>query len=143
MSIAGSCLCGKVRFEIEKAVGPFEICHCSRCRKVSGSIGLPMVGVLAQDYRLVSGAEFVQLYMAPLLRRPPRYHTHFCSNCGSPVPPARASGERMEIPAGLFDDDLKLKPDKHIFVECIASWDEITDSLPRFTLRELIRERTK
>jgi hypothetical protein len=31
--IRGSCLCGGVTFEIERAVGPFELCHCSRCRK--------------------------------------------------------------------------------------------------------------
>jgi hypothetical protein len=33
----GSCLCGGVRFEVDRAVGPFELCHCSRCRKASGS----------------------------------------------------------------------------------------------------------
>ena len=35
--IRGSCLCGSVKFEIERAAGPFELCHCARCRKVSGS----------------------------------------------------------------------------------------------------------
>jgi len=35
--IPGSCLCGGVRFAIAKAVGPFELCHCRRCRKSSGS----------------------------------------------------------------------------------------------------------
>ncbi len=29
--IQGGCLCGGVRFEIARAVGPFELCHCSRC----------------------------------------------------------------------------------------------------------------
>jgi hypothetical protein len=36
--IKGSCLCGGVRFELDRAAGPFEICHCNRCRKVSGSV---------------------------------------------------------------------------------------------------------
>ncbi|MCI3132528.1 GFA family protein [Phenylobacterium aquaticum] len=34
---AGSCLCGGIAFEIS---GPFEaffLCHCSRCRKDTGS----------------------------------------------------------------------------------------------------------
>lgn len=35
--IRGSCLCGGVRFGIERAVGPFELSHGTRCRKVSGS----------------------------------------------------------------------------------------------------------
>jgi hypothetical protein len=41
----GSCLCGGVRFEIERFVGPFELCHCTRCRKVSGSAYLTWLGV--------------------------------------------------------------------------------------------------
>ena len=54
--IRGSCLCGLVRFEIDKAIGPFEICHCNRCRKVSGSQGLAAVGVNTCDYHFISGA---------------------------------------------------------------------------------------
>ena len=33
----GGCLCGAVRFELDRAVGPFELCHCNRCRKTTGS----------------------------------------------------------------------------------------------------------
>ena len=42
--IMGRCLCGGVRFEIVQAVGPFELCHCNRCRKVSGSAFAAMLG---------------------------------------------------------------------------------------------------
>ena len=35
MAIRGSCLCGGVRFEIDRACGPAEFCHCNRCRKLS------------------------------------------------------------------------------------------------------------
>ena len=34
--IRGSCLCGAVAFEIEGEVTPIGMCHCSKCRKVSG-----------------------------------------------------------------------------------------------------------
>ena len=47
----------------------------------------------------------------------------------------------MEIAAGLFDDDLGIKPDKHIFVEHVPDWDSIADDLPRFTLPEIYRHR--
>ena len=33
----GSCICGEVAFEVE---GPFDLflnCHCSRCRKATGT----------------------------------------------------------------------------------------------------------
>ncbi|MEJ2133231.1 MAG: hypothetical protein P8Y95_16770, partial [Gammaproteobacteria bacterium] len=40
-----------------------------------------------------------------------------------------------------FDDDPMIEPDKHIFVEFVPAWDTITDGLPQYTIRDLIRER--
>lgn len=139
--IRGSCLCGAVRFEIDRAAGPFEICHCNRCRKMSGSAGLPAIGVLSADYRMTAGKEFISSYSAPILYQPPAYHSTFCSKCGSPVPPPEPEGERLEIPAGLLDDDPGIRPDKHIFVEFTPPWSKISDDLPQYGIRELVRER--
>lgn len=47
----------------------------------------------------------------------------------------------MEIPAGLLDEDPAIRPDKHIFTEFTPPWDSISDELPQYTLRELVRER--
>ena len=33
----GSCLCGAVRFRIDGAFERFYLCHCSHCRKDTGS----------------------------------------------------------------------------------------------------------
>ena len=142
MAIRGSCLCGGVRFEIDRAVGPFEICHCQRCRKVSGGAGMPAVGVNTAEFRFLSGHELVDAYTAPDLYRPPAYHATFCKRCGSPVPEPEPEGDFMEIAAGLFDDDLGLRPDKHIFVEHVPDWDTITDGLPQFDIRGIYRHRT-
>jgi len=100
MAIRGSCLCGGVRFEIDRAVGPVEFCHCTRCRKVSGS-------------------------------------SAFCSRCGSPVPPVQPAGELFEIPAGTFDDDPGVRPDRHIFVELAPPWMEVGADLPAARARTL------
>jgi len=135
--LKGSCLCGGVRFEIAKAVGPFELCHCSRCRKSSGSAFAAFVGVEAADYRLLAGAEWIASYDAPILRAPPPYRSSFCRRCGSPVPNPDPAADWFEVPAGLLDGDPQLAPDKHIFVELRAPWFDITDALPRFTAAEL------
>ena len=55
--IQGSCLCGGVKFEITRAVGPFELCHCSRCRKASGSAFAAGLGVLREDFRTTENIE--------------------------------------------------------------------------------------
>ncbi len=71
--IKGSCLCGGVRFEIERAVGPFELCHCRRCRKATGSAFFSGMYVPTEDFRLVEGKELITTYEAPILREPPAY----------------------------------------------------------------------
>jgi hypothetical protein len=129
--IDGSCLCGGVRFEIARAVGPFEFCHCSRCRKASGSAFAAMVGVRARDFRLVQGRDLVASYEAPLRNAPPPYRAVFCRRCGSPVPDPDSAADWFEVPAGVLDADPAVRPDTHIFVEHKAPWYEIADSLPQ------------
>lgn len=128
----GSCLCGGVRFEITCAVGPFELCHCRRCRKASGAAFVAGLGVRTEDFRWLDGRELISVYEAPILERPPAYRTSFCSRCGSPVPNPAPNAKWFEIPAGVLDDDPQLRPDKHIFVELKAPWFEITDDVPQY-----------
>ena len=135
--IRGSCLCGGVRFEITRAIGPFELCHCRRCRKASGSAFLADLGVRTEDFRLLSGRELISTYDAPILRSPPAYRTSFCSRCGSPVPNPDPNAEWFRVVAGALDDDPVLRPDKHIFIELKAPWFEITDALPQYDQRRL------
>jgi hypothetical protein len=138
--IAGSCLCGGVRFEIAEAVGPFELCHCRRCRKTSGSAFAAMLGVRTKDFHLLDGRDLIARYEAPLLHAPPPYRASFCRRCGSPAPDPDPGADWFEIPAGLLDDDPGARPDRHIFVERKAPWEEITDALPQLdetALREL------
>jgi hypothetical protein len=144
--IKGSCLCGGVCFEINRAVGPFELCHCRRCRKSPGSAFFPGIHARTGDFRLLEGKDLISVYEAPILRNPPPYRVSFCSRCGSPVPNPDPGSELFEIPAGALDDDPGLKPDKHIFVELGAPWFEITDSLPQYdaaALRELRQQHPK
>jgi hypothetical protein len=138
--IRGSCLCGAVNFRLLKAVGPFEMCHCNRCRKKSGSSNLSMIGVVAEDYQLLCGKEQICSYSAPILYTAPAYTSYFCKICGSPTPPDVVS-DFFEIPAGLLDDSPGIKPDRHIFTEFTPEWDQISDELPQYTLKQLYRLR--
>ena len=143
MTVEGGCLCGGVRFEIDRAVGPFELCHCSRCRKASGSAFVAGLGVDVKDFRLLSGAELVRRYEAPVREHPPGYRVAFCERCGSPAPDPPPGATWFEVPAGLLADDPDARPDRHIFVECGSSWFEITDALPRLTRDEVAELRQR
>jgi len=137
MAIRGSCLCGGITFEIDRASGPVEYCHCNRCRKVSGSSSLLTVVVATKDYRFLTGRELVKTYAAPILYSPPAYHSYFCSTGGSQVPPPSPEGEFFEIAAGLFDDDFGIRPDKHIFVDFMPPWDDLQQQLPAYTMKQI------
>ncbi len=141
--IRGACLCGGVTFELDEAVGPFELCHCPRCRKASGSAFVAGLGVRIEDFRLLSGAELICTYEAPVREKPPAYRTAFCSRCGSPVPDPPAGASWFEIPAGLLEAGADLTPDRHIFVEGKAPWYEIHDALPQLTREQVRRLRRR
>jgi hypothetical protein len=129
--IQGSCLCGDVRFEVARAVGPFELCHCSRCRKASGSAFVAGLGVRREDFRFIAGRERIRTYEAPVREDPPGYRRCFCARCGSPVPDPHTDATWVEIPAGVLDDDPQLRPERHVFVEVKSPWFAITDELPQ------------
>ena len=137
MTIKGGCLCGAVRFEIDAVQPPFEMCHCSRCRKVSGAQGIPAITVKGANYRMTQGANNIKYFEAPILYQPPVYTATFCGTCGSPVTPPNPDADYIEVAAGLLDDDPGLMPDKHIFIEHLPDWDQVTDGLPTFTRDEI------
>lgn len=139
--IRGSCLCGGVRFELERCVGPFELCHCNRCRKATGGAFVAGVGARPEDFRLTAGSGLIRSYEAPILERPPAYRTSFCRRCGSPVPNPEPGSSWFEIPAGCLDDDPGSRPEQHIFVELKPKWDAIADELPQLDKPALVAQR--
>jgi hypothetical protein len=50
-------------------------------------------------------------------------------------------GVTFEIPAGLFDDDFGIRPDKHIFVDFMPPWDDLKRELPAYTRRQIYEVR--
>jgi len=136
--LRGSCLCGGVTFEITQAVGPFELCHCNWCRKANGSAFVAGLGVNRADFRLLQGGNLIETFAAPVRESPPPYRTHFCRRCGSPVPDAFGDSPVLEVPAGLLDEDPRLRPDKHIFVDVKSPWFGITDNLPQLSRTALM-----
>jgi hypothetical protein len=133
----GSCLCGEVAFEFCEIVGPFELCHCSRCRKTSGSAFVAGLKISAQGFRITRGESQIRDYEAPILERPPAYRVSFCTRCGSPVPHPPPGANELEIHAGLLDDEIDLRPDRHIFIDHKAPWHAPSSDIPAMTEAEL------
>tara|TARA_R110002167_G_C12653454_1_gene649343 strand:- start:1181 stop:1636 length:456 start_codon:yes stop_codon:yes gene_type:complete len=139
----GSCLCGGILFEINEIVGPFELCHCTRCRKATGSAYAAFLEVKTDGFRILEGRELFKVYQAPIFEKPPCYENWFCIKCGSRVPDPNPEGKLMEVPAGLFDEPIHVVPDKHIYVDLKSDWDEIDRVIPKFTKDEIRTFREK
>jgi hypothetical protein len=121
-----------VRFATDGNVTPLQYCHCSRCKKSSGSAFVAAVAARTNRFRWLAGEQEIVIYEAPILETPPPYRNAFCRRCGSPLPVPGAAGPFTVIPAGLFDGDPGTRAFRHIFVGMKAPWYEISDGLPQF-----------
>ena len=64
----GSCLCGDVRFEVAGDFEKFYLCHCSRCRKDTGSAHGANLFASAARLKWLSGSDKVTTFLAPTSR---------------------------------------------------------------------------
>ena len=123
----GGCLCGAVRFTIDGKVSSIWFCHCSKCRKTTGSAFHPAALCRSANFRWQSGEDQISVYQMPS-----GYRTCFCRNCGSPVPSRLDEAESMILSVGTLDQDPESRPLRHIFAGSKAPWFEITDGLAQF-----------
>ena len=108
----GSCLCGAVRYEVRPPFASFVNCHCSRCRKATGTAYAANAVVAPDAFRWTDGEEYVARFDLPEARS---FATAFCRRCGSPLPHLTRSGREVILPAASFDDDPGVKPSAHVF----------------------------
>ena len=128
MTITGSCLCGEVRYQLTEEPVWAVHCHCSRCRKTSGTAFASNLFVPFDALHYTQGENRLRSYKPPDAER----FTHvFCELCGSTLPFASATHGVVGVPMGSLDDDPCYTPRAHIFVESRAPWFEISDRLPQ------------
>ncbi|MDX6750775.1 GFA family protein [Geminicoccaceae bacterium 1502E] len=124
--VAGSCLCGNVAFEISGVFESFFLCHCSRCRKDTGSAYAANLFSTTATITWLSGEDLVRTYRLPSTR----HQKSFCSNCGSAVPGVQLEGGLLAVPAGSLDSVVDRRPDAHICMGGRAMWDRQADEAP-------------
>lgn len=124
---SGSCLCGAVRYEFTGEFQGFFLCHCSRCRKGTGSAHAANLFSKSADLVWLSGAEKIATYSV----EGTRHQRSFCTACGSAVPRAHPHGG-IVAPAGSLDTPLDVKPTAHICCASRADWDDRLEDAPKF-----------
>jgi hypothetical protein len=128
--VKGSCLCGEIRFEINGKIGPIGQCHCSKCRKVSGTDGNAVFYTATGSFKWLTGEGNIGEFPVP---EGNGWTSRFCKTCGSPAPHANRENKFYFVPAGLLDDDPAHRGyAAHIFVGSKAPWVCITDDASQY-----------
>ncbi|HEX4475044.1 MAG TPA: GFA family protein [Polyangiaceae bacterium] len=118
MKIRGACVCGAVAFEIEEPFVAFQYCHCSRCRKKSGSAHCANAFVPKAQFAWLRGEDHVGKFEL----EGTRWSSAFCKTCGCAAPWLNRPGTTFLVPAGSLDDAIGERPRRNIHFASRAAW---------------------
>jgi hypothetical protein len=121
----GSCLCGGVSYQIDGPIHSPRYCHCTNCRKFSGT-AYAAWGLVETDRLTIAPEARVTKYDSGGGLRV------FCTSCGSPLwfEPA-ALPQFRGIPLGAIDDRDVPGPEVHVWTRSKLPWVSIADGLPQ------------
>ena len=126
-SIQGECLCGAVQYEILNDVLYAGFCHCSECRRFSGSAFSAFAGVTSESLHITNGLAQIKYY-----KKSEDSQLAFCSECGSSLFSFKPKTGMYHIRMGTLNDAPSLYPQAHVYVGSKAKWDSMNDDLPKF-----------
>jgi len=127
-TLTGSCLCGDVRYTATGEAKYFFHCHCSRCRKASGT-GHASNLFLKGSITWESGQEHICTFK---VAEAERFTNTFCGSCGGRVPRFIEEHGVVFIPAGSLDTEPEMWPQARIFSGSRAAWSCGAGELPEF-----------
>lgn len=103
--LKGSCLCQGMRFEITGTHSKVGICHCSLCRKTSGTGSSAAIVVAYDQLTWLAGQE--------LVTSGPKHS--FCRVCGAHAPDSNPRKTVYVVPVGVLDGNPNLLVGQHIY----------------------------
>ena len=125
-SLAGKCLCGAVHYAVADEFVYAANCHCSNCRRTTGSAFKPFAGIGRNRLRIIKGEDNLMI-----VGEANANDTH-CSLCGSLLYSVVRDGAFVHVAMGTLVDDPGIRPRAHIFVGSKAPWFTITDDLAQY-----------
>jgi hypothetical protein len=105
----GSCLCANISYELSAELGEFGYCHCTSCRKASGTAHAANAPIHRSHFQLHSGGDTLRDYAY-----------------------LSATPDMLRLRLGSLDTAFTRQPKAHTFVSDKAPWEPIADGLPQF-----------
>jgi hypothetical protein len=125
-ALGGKCLCGAVQYTVADEFVYAANCHCSNCRRTTGSAFKPFAGITRAKLGIVKGGNDLMIFGDET------GHDAHCRRCGSLLYSVVRDGAFVHVAMGTLVDDPTIRPTAHIFVGSKAPWHEITDDLPQY-----------
>ena len=125
--LIGECFCRAVRYEVADEFAYALNCHCSNCRRATGSAFKPFAGIVSNKLRVTDGGDDLLIYGDPAAA-----HDVHCGRCGSLLYSVVRAGAFVHVAMGTLTEDPSIRPTAHIFVDSKAPWFEIADGLPQY-----------
>jgi heme-degrading monooxygenase HmoA len=123
----GGCFCGRIRYRATGRPQTPSICHCTMCRRISGS---PMVGwatFRTDDLEWVAGSP-------KRFGSSPEAERSFCGDCGTALTfRLEANPDWTDITLASLDEPARITPCDHIFTDTRIPWVRLADGLPQFS----------
>jgi hypothetical protein len=127
-TIAGGCLCGRLRWAAQGEPLFAGFCCCADCRKASGSGYIGFIGVAREAVRF-EGEE--RTFRSPALRG--EAARNFCPTCGGLVfGGERDNSDSFTLYAGSLDDAADFRPTMAIFLRDKPGWVVLPEGLTLF-----------
>lgn len=125
-NLTGQCRCRAVTYEVADEFAYAVNCHCSNCRRTTGSAFKPLAGIEIEKIKIIDGAENTMSYGDEAAK-----YMH-CGTCGSLLYAVVKNGTYAHVTMGTLVDTPSIRPTHHVFVGSKAEWFEITDDLPQY-----------
>lgn len=125
----GGCLCGQVRYTASGEILRVLNCHCSDCRKATGSAFATNIAMRRRDVVVTQGQTRQFNHVSDAGNNKAK---EFCGTCGTQLFSSTVGAEVMTIKVGSVDDASFVDPSADIFTDGALAFVLRKTDLPRF-----------
>lgn len=112
----GGCQCGAVRYRIGAPPLLVDLCHCTQCRKQSGSAFIPWLVMHVDGFAWTRGKPAA-------FESSPGSHRLFCRDCGSALGMTWADEPHLlDVTLGSLDDPARFVPAAESWTSARLPW---------------------
>ena len=129
--VSGHCECQAVHYTVTAPAQELYHCHCSRCRRLHGSLFATYAYQKREEIEINHGDTELSIYQGPLAR------WYFCRHCGCHLfaEHDHNPGVMWYMPSTLKDQHHPAHPpetEKHIFTASRSALETLSGDLPQY-----------